>query len=315
MFRKNNMKKDSKIYIAGHKGLVGSAIVRLLEKKGYSNLILRTHKELDLLGQKAVAKFFEQEKPEYVFLAAAKVGGIIANQTYPADFAYSNLQIQNNIIHNAYLSKVKKLLFLGSSCIYPRECPQPIKEEYLLSGPLELTNKAYAISKIAGIIECQSYNKQYGTNFISVMPTNLYGQNDNFDLQTSHVLPAMIRKFDDAKKSGAKEVVMWGTGKAKREFLLVDDLADACIFLMQKYDSSDIINIGTGIDVSIKELAEMTKKTVGFEGKIIWDKTKPDGTPRKLLNVKKLNNLGWKYKTPLEKGLKMTYAWYKENIK
>ncbi|TRZ53868.1 GDP-L-fucose synthase [bacterium] len=309
------MKKDSKIYIAGHKGLVGSAIVRLLEKKGYSNLILRTHKELDLLGQKAVAKFFEQEKPEYVFLAAAKVGGIIANQTYPADFAYSNLQIQNNIIHNAYLSKVKKLLFLGSSCIYPRECPQPIKEEYLLSGPLELTNKAYAISKIAGIIECQSYNKQYGTNFISVMPTNLYGQNDNFDLQTSHVLPAMIRKFDDAKKSGAKEVVMWGTGKAKREFLLVDDLADACIFLMQKYDSSDIINIGTGIDVSIKELAEMTKKTVGFEGKIIWDKTKPDGTPRKLLNVKKLNNLGWKYKTPLEKGLKMTYAWYKENIK
>lgn len=309
------MKKDSKIYVAGHKGLVGSALVRLLEKKGYNNLVLRTRKELDLLDQKAVAKFFEQEKPEYVFLAAAKVGGIIANQTYPADFAYSNLQIQNNIIHNAHLSKVKKLLFLGSSCIYPRECPQPIKEEYLLSGPLEPSNIAYAISKIAGIIECQSYNKQYGTNFISVMPTNLYGQNDNFDLQTSHVLPAMIRKFDDAKKSGAKEVVMWGTGKARREFLLVEDLADACVFLMQKYDSSDIINIGTGIDVSIKELAEMTKKTVGFEGKIVWDKTKPDGTPRKLLSMKKLHSLGWKHKTPLEKGLKTTYAWYRENIK
>jgi len=309
------MKKDSKIYVAGHKGLVGSALVRLLEKKGYNNLVLRTRKELDLLDQKAVAKFFEQEKPEYVFLAAAKVGGIIANQTYPADFAYSNLQIQNNIIHNAHLSKAKKLLFLGSSCIYPRECPQPIKEEYLLSGPLEPSNIAYAISKIAGIIECQSYNKQHGTNFISVMPTNLYGQNDNFDLQTSHVLPAMIRKFDDAKKSGAKEVVMWGTGKVKREFLHVDDLADACFFLMQKYDSSDIINIGTGIDISIKELAEMTKKTVGFEGKIVWDKTKPDGTPRKLLSMKKLHSLGWKHKTPLEKGLKTTYAWYRENIK
>ena len=307
------MKKDSKIYVAGHKGLVGSALVRLLEKKGYNNLVLRTRKELDLLDQKAVAKFFEQEKPEYVFLAAAKVGGIIANQTYPADFAYSNLQIQNNIIHNAHLSKVKKLLFLGSSCIYPRECPQPIKEEYLLSGPLEPSNIAYAISKIAGIIECQSYNKQYGTNFISVMPTNLYGQNDNFDLQTSHVLPAMIRKFNDAKKNGAKEVVLWGSGKVKREFLYVDDLADACIFLMNKYDHSEIVNIGTGKDVSIKELAELVKNVVDFKGKIVWDKTRPDGTPRKWLNVKKINNLGWSYKVPLEKGLKTTYAWYKNN--
>jgi len=307
------MKKDSKIYVAGHKGLVGSALVRLLEKKGYNNLVLRTRKELDLLDQKAVAKFFEQEKPEYVFLAAAKVGGIIANQTYPADFAYSNLQIQNNIIHNAHLSKVKKLLFLGSSCIYPRECPQPIKEEYLLSGPLEPSNIAYAISKIAGIIECQSYNKQYGTNFISVMPTNLYGQNDNFDLQTSHVLPAMIRKFNDAKKNGAKEVVLWGSGKVKREFLYVDDLADACIFLMNKYDHSEIVNIGTGKDVSIKELAELVKNVVDFKGKIVWDKTRPDGIPRKWLNVKKINNLGWSYKVPLEKGLKTTYAWYKNN--
>ena len=307
------MKKDSKIYVAGHNGLVGSAIVRKLQKKGFENLIVRTREELDLCDQKAVSFFFEQEKPEYVFLAAAKVGGIIANQTYPADFIYSNLQIQNNILHNPYLFKVKKLLFLGSSCIYPRDCPQPIKEEYLLSGPLEPTNTAYAIAKIAGIIGCQSYNKQYGTNYISVMPTNLYGQNDNFDLVNSHVLPAMIRKFHEAKESNSKEVILWGRGKVKREFLHVDDLADACVFLMNKYSETSIINIGTGKDVSIKELAELVKKTTKFEGKIVWDKTKPDGTPRKWLSVKKLHDLGWKHKVELESGLKMTYDWFKKN--
>ena len=306
------MKKNSKIFVAGHNGLVGSAIVRLLQKKGYSNLVLRSREELDLCNQQAVKKFFEQEKPEYVFLAAAKVGGIVANQTYPADFAYSNLQIQNNILHNAYLTKVKKLLFLGSSCIYPRDCPQPIKEEYLLTGELEPTNKAYAIAKIAGIVMCESYNKQYGTNFISVMPTNLYGPNDNFDLATSHVLPAMIRKFKEAKDENKKEVMMWGTGKVKREFLHVDDLADACVFLMNKYDGKEIVNIGTGVDVSIKELAELIQKTVGFTGKIVWDKTKPDGTPRKWLDMNKLHKLGWKHKIELEKGLKMTYEWYKK---
>ena len=309
------MKKSSKIYIAGHTGLVGSSIVRLLQKKGYNNLILRTKEELDLCNQLAVKKFFEQEKPEYVFLSAAKVGGIVANQTYPADFIYSNLQIQNNIIHNAHLSKVKKLLFLGSSCIYPRDCPQPIKEEYLLSGPLESTNKAYAIAKIAGIIECQSYNKQFGTNFISVMPTNLYGINDNFDLQNSHVLPAMIRKFHEAKTQNLKEVVLWGTGKVKREFLHVDDLADACFFLMQKYNDSDIVNIGTGVDVTIKDLANLIKKSIKYEGKIIWDKTKPDGTPRKLLDVKKLHKLGWSHKIALDQGIETTYGWYKKNMK
>jgi GDP-L-fucose synthase len=305
------MNKGSKIYVAGHKGLVGSAIVRLLQKKGFNNLVLRTREELDLLDQSAVQKFFDKEKPEYVFLAAAKVGGIIANKTYPADFAYSNIQIQNNIIHRCYLSQVKKLLFLGSSCIYPRDCPQPIKEEYLLSGPLEPSNIAYAVAKISGIIECQSYNKQYGTNFISVMPTNLYGINDNFDLESSHVLPAMMRKFDDAKNNNEKEVVLWGTGKVKREFLHVDDLADACLFLMKNYNDGEIINIGSGIDVSIKELARLVSKTVGFKGKIVWDSDKPDGTPRKWLNVKKLHDLGWKHKITLEKGVKMTYTWYK----
>ena len=308
------MKKSSKIYIAGHTGLVGSSIVRLLQKKGYNNLILRTKEELDLCNQLAVKKFFEQEKPEYVFLSAAKVGGIVANQTYPADFIYSNLQIQNNIIHNAHLSKVKKLLFLGSSCIYPRDCPQPIKEEYLLSGPLESTNKAYAIAKIAGIIECQSYNKQFGTNFISVMPTNLYGINDNFDLQNSHVLPAMIRKFHEAKTQNLKEVVLWGTGKVKREFLHADDLADACFFLMQKYNDSDIVNIGTGVDVTIKDLANLIKKSIKYEGKIIWDKTKPDGTPQKLLDVTKITRLGWGPKTTLHEGIQRTYEWYCQNM-
>lgn len=308
------MKKDSLIYVAGHNGLVGSAIVRELNKKGYKNILTRTRQELDLLDSSAVKNFFEKEKPEYVFLSAAKVGGIVANSTFPAEFIYQNLVIQNNIIHNAYLSKVKKLLFLGSSCIYPKLAKQPIKEEYLLTGTLEETNDAYAIAKIAGIKMCQSYNKQYGTNFISTMPTNLYGKGDNFDLQTSHVIPAMIRKFDDAKNSKAKEVVLWGSGKPKREFLYVDDLAEACVFLMNNYAGSEIINVGTGTDLTIKSLAELIKKIVGFDGKIVWDKTKPDGTPRKLLNVKKINKLGWTAKTGLETGIKKTYLEYKKNI-
>jgi len=307
------MNKNAKIYVAGHLGLVGSALVRRLQKEGYKNLVLRTRKELDLLNAGAVAKFFKTEKPEYVFLAAAKVGGIIANDKYPADFIYENLTIQNNIIHNSYLNNVKKLLFLGSSCIYPKMCPQPIKEEYLLSGYLEKTNQAYSLAKIAGIIECQSYNKQYGTNFISVMPTNLYGPEDSFDLQNGHVLPSMLRKFHEAKKAGIKEIVLWGTGKPKREFLYIDDMADACVFLMNKYDESDIINIGTGSDVSIKELATMAKKITGYDGKIKWDTTKPDGTPRKLLVVKKLHSLGWKHTTPLEKGMRLAYQWFVEN--
>jgi GDP-L-fucose synthase len=307
------MNKDSKIYVAGHRGLVGSALVRNLEKKGYKNLILKTRKELDLLDAVKVASFFKKEKPEYVFLAAAKVGGIMANNTYPADFIYENLTVQNNIIHNSYINGVRKLLFLGSSCIYPRMAPQPIKEEYLLSGPLEPTNKAYAVAKIAGLIMCESYNKQYGTNFISVMPTNLYGPNDNFDLESSHVLPSLIRKFDEAKESNQQEIVMWGTGKAKREFLHADDLADVCVFLMNKYDNPEIINIGTGEDVTIKKLAETIKRITGFNGKIVWDKTKPDGTPRKLLNVSKLHKLGWHHKIELEDGIRSTYEWYKES--
>jgi GDP-L-fucose synthase len=287
-------------------------LVRALKKEGYRNLLLRGRADLDLLNQEAVAEFFAKEKPEYVFLAAAKVGGISANQTYPADFIYGNLMIQNNIIHQAFLHDVKKLLFLGSSCIYPRECPQPIKEEYLLSGPLEETNKAYAVAKIAGIIKCQSYNRQYKTNFISVMPTNLYGPNDNFDLQNSHVLPALLRKFHEAKIRGDREAIVWGTGSAKREFLHVDDLADACLFLMNNYHNNDIINIGTGEDFSIKELAELIKKIVGFSGEIIWDKTKPDGTPRKLLNVSRLHDLGWQHQIELEEGLRSYYRWYLE---
>lgn len=308
-----NMNKNSKIYIAGHNGLVGSAIIRRLQKDGYTNLLLRTHKELELADQRAVAEFFAKEKPEYVFLAAAKVGGIMANQTYPADFIYENLAIQNNLIHQSYLKGVKKLLFLGSSCIYPRLCPQPIKEKYLLSGKLEPTNNAYAIAKIAGIIMCQSYNKQYNTNFISVMPTNLYGQNDNFNLDDSHVLPALIKKFHEAKKNKAKEVAVWGTGNAMREFLHVDDLANACVFLMNSYNDSEIINIGTGEDLPIKKLAELIRNIVGYKGKISWDSTKPDGTPRKLLDVSRLHQLGWKHKINLEKGIKMTYEWYKKN--
>ncbi|MEI8337955.1 MAG: GDP-L-fucose synthase [bacterium] len=308
------MKKDSLIYVAGHNGLVGSAIVRELNKKGYKNILTRTRQELDLQDSLAVKNFFEKEKPEYVFLSAAKVGGIVANSTFPADFIYQNLVIQNNIIHNSYSSGVKKLLFLGSSCIYPKLAKQPIKEEYLLTGALEETNDAYAIAKIAGIKMCQAYNKQYGTNFISIMPTSLYGERDNFDLETSHVIPAMIRKFDDAKNSKAKEVVLWGSGKPKREFLFVDDLAEACVFLMNNYDGSEIVNVGTGTDLTIKSLAELIKKIVSFDGKIVWDKTKPDGTPRKLLSVKKINKLGWKAKTGLEDGIKKTYLEYK-NIK
>jgi GDP-L-fucose synthase len=306
---------NSKIFVAGHNGLVGSAIVRKLKAGGFNNLILKSHSELDLLNQKAVADFFEAEKPEYVFLAAARVGGIAANNAYPAEFIYSNLTIQNNIINSAYLFGVKKLLFLGSSCIYPKNCAQPIKEEYLLSGPLEETNKAYAVAKIAGIIQCQSYNRQYGTNFISAMPTNLYGPNDNFDLQNSHVLPALLRKFHEAKIKGDEETVVWGTGKAKREFLHVDDLADACVFLMSNYNSGEIINVGTGEDVSIKEAAELIGKTVGFKGKIAWDKSKPDGTPRKLLDVSRLAASGWKYKIKFKDGLKSYYEWFLKNNK
>ncbi len=307
------MEKNSKIYVAGHKGLVGSAITRKLQAEGYSNLIFRTFEELDLMDQVATAKFFETEKPEYVFLAAAKVGGIKANDDFRADFIYQNLQVQNNVIYNAYKNGVKKLLFLGSSCIYPRDCPQPIKEEYFMTGPLEKTNDAYAIAKIAGIKMCESFNKQYGTKFISVMPTNLYGPNDNFDLESSHVLPALIQKFHDAKIQNRNEVVMWGTGKARREFLYVDDLADACVYLMNNYSESEIVNIGTGEDIEIAELANLIKEIVGFEGQIAKDLNKPDGTPRKLLDVSKLHSLGWKHKTSLEDGIKKTYSWFLEN--
>lgn len=309
------MKKNSKIYIAGHHGLVGSALVRNLQSQGYTNLILKSRNELDLLDAKAVSDFFVQEKPEYIFLAAAKVGGIQANNIYPAEFIFQNLQIQNNIINNAYLNKTKKLLFLGSSCIYPRDCAQPIKEEYLLTGPLEKTNEAYAIAKIAGIKMCESYNKQYGTKFISVMPTNLYGPNDNFDLESSHVLPALLRKFHDAKLENKKEVVMWGTGSPMREFLHVDDLADACIHLMNNYEGNEIINIGTGEDIAIKNLSLLIKETVGYDGEIINDTTKPDGTPRKLLDVSKLHSLGWHHKVSLEEGLKKTYDWFLKDQK
>lgn len=307
------MKKKSKIYVAGHQGLVGSALVRNLVKQGYKNLTLKTRRKLNLLDVNKVKKFLALEKPEYVFLAAAKVGGIMANNAYPAQFIYENLQIQNNIIHESYLHQVKKLLFLGSSCVYPKLCPQPIKEEYLLSGYLEPTNEPYAIAKIAGIKMCQSYNRQYGTNFISVMPTNLYGINDNFDLNNSHVLPALIRKFHEAKINKNKEVVLWGTGKPRREFLFVDDLADACIFLMNHYDNSGIVNIGTGEDIAIKELAEEIKKITGFNGKIIWDKSKPDGTPKKQLNVSRLHRLGWHHKTKLLDGVKIVYRWFLNN--
>jgi GDP-L-fucose synthase len=304
------MTPDSKIYIAGHRGLVGTSILRLLKKRGYKNLVTRTSKQLDLRDQKATKKFFEKEKPEYVILAAAIAGGIYANDTYPVDFLQDNLQIQTNIISNAYKSGAKKLLFLGSSCIYPRDCPQPMKEEYLLTGPLEKTNEWYAIAKITGIKLCQAYRKQYGFNAINAMPTNLYGPNDNFDLKTSHVLPALIRKFHEAKINNQPEVIIWGTGTPRREFLYIDDLADACLFLMQNYNGEEIINIGTGEDLTIKELAELIGDIVGHDGELNFDTGKPDGTLRKLQDVTKLNNLGWKYKTSLKKGIKSTYRWY-----
>jgi len=346
------MQKDSKIYIAGHRGMVGSAIVKSLKQKGYTNLLYRTHQELDLTNQQAVAAFFEQERPEYVFLAAAKVGGIIANNTYRADFIYENLQIQNNVIHQSYLGGVKKLLFLGSTCIYPRNCPQPMKEEYLLTSELEYTNEPYAIAKIAGIKMCESYNLQYGTNFISVMPTNLYGINDNFDLKTSHVLPALIRKMHLAKclfegndtyvmkdlnatsmeeaKSYLSQwgvqkdrVEIWGSGKPKREFMYVDDMADACIFLMERVNFDDIcdssqkeirnthINIGTGEEISIEALANLVRDVVGYQGELYFNTEKPDGTPLKLTDPTELHRLGWRHRIGLEEGIKKVYRWYK----
>jgi len=316
------MQKNSKIYIAGHRGLVGSAIVKNLEAKGYSNLIYRTHKELDLLNQEEVETFFEIEKPEYVILAAAKVGGIVANNTYRADFIYENLQIQNNVIHQAYVHKVEKLLFLGSTCIYPKNAPQPMPEDSLLTSPLEYTNEPYAIAKIAGIKMCESYNLQYGTNFISVMPTNLYGPNDNFDLETSHVLPALLRKMHEAKINNTPKVEIWGSGKPRREFLYSEDMADACVFLLESRDFKDTylkdekeirnthINIGTGVDISIRELAETIKKIVRYDGELYFNDTKPDGTMVKLTDSSKLHGLGWEHKVELQEGIEMIYKWY-----
>ena len=300
------MKKDSKIYVAGHNGMVGNAIVRNLMNSGYNNIVTRSRTQLDLTNQNQVKYFFENEKPEYVFLAAAKVGGIKSNNDFKGDFIYQNLMIQTNIIQSSYESGVKKLLFLGSSCIYPKLSPQPIKEEYLLSGYLEPTNDAYSIAKIAGIKMCQSFNQQYGTNFISVMPTNLYGPNDNYDLITSHVFPALIRKFHEAKINNT-DVIVWGSGNPKREFLYVDDLADACIFLMNNYDESDIVNIGTGEDISIRDISYLIMETIGKKCDIIFDTTQPDGTLRKLLDVSKLHELGWRHKTSLYDGIKLAY--------
>jgi GDP-L-fucose synthase len=304
------MELNSKIYVAGHNGMVGSAIIRWLKDKGYQNLIYKNSKELNLMRQQDVEDFFEVEKPEYVFLAAAKVGGIHANNTFPAEFIYNNIMIESNIIHSAYKYGVKKLLFLGSSCIYPKFSEQPIKEEYLLTGTLEPTNEAYAIAKITGIELCKFYRRQYGVDFISAMPTNLYGINDNFDLNTSHVLPALIRKIHEAKITNQKEVIMWGTGKPKREFLYVDDLADACLFLMEHYSDELHVNVGTGEDIEIRELTYLIKNIIGYEGDIVSDLSKPDGTPRKLLDVSKLHQLGWKHKVSLEKGIRNVYEWY-----
>lgn len=308
------MNKNSKIYVAGHRGMVGSAIVRRLEKDGFTNIVTRTSKELDLRNQQAVADFFAKEKPEYVFLAAAKVGGIVANNTYRADFIYENMMIQSNIIHHAHLNNVQKLLFLGSSCIYPKMAPQPLKEDYLLTGLLEPTNEPYAIAKIAGIKMCDAYRSQYGCNFISVMPTNLYGPNDNYDLNNSHVLPALIRKFHTAKKENKPEVEIWGTGSPLREFLHADDLADACFYLMQNYNEPGLVNIGVGEDISIKDLALLVKKIVGFNGELKFDTSKPDGTPRKLMDVSKLHSFGWKHKINLEEGITAVYAEVKEKL-
>jgi len=314
------MQHDSKIYVAGHRGLVGSALMRQLQANGYHNLVTRTHAELDLTDQAAVRDFFAEEKPEYVFLAAAKVGGIHANNTYPAEFIHQNLAIQTHIIHESWRNNVKRLLFLGSSCIYPRDCPQPMKEEYLLTGPLEATNRPYALAKIAGIEMCGSYNRQYGTHYLAAMPTNLYGPGDNYDLQNSHVLPALIRKMHEAKLRGDTEVVVWGTGTPRREFLFSDDMADACVYLMNlpderflsllKEDIAPLVNVGCGEDQSIRELAELVKSVVGFGGELLFDTSKPDGTPRKLLDVDKLARLGWNVKTQLQDGIKLAYTDY-----
>ena len=309
-----DIQKSDKIYVAGHRGLVGSAIVRSLDRQGYHNVIGRTHKELDLLDQAAVRAFFEQEKPEVVVLAAAKVGGINANNTAPADFAYENMQIQCNVIKCSHDYQVKKLLFLGSTCIYPKMAPQPIPENALLTGPLEETNEAYAIAKIAGLEMCKFFKRQYGDHFISCMPTNLYGPYDNYDLQGSHVLPAMIRKFHEAKVGGADHVELWGTGTPLREFLYVDDMADACVYLLEHYDGEQHVNIGTGKEITIKELAELVQRAVGYEGRIVWNSDMPDGTPRKLTDVTKLHEMGFMHKVELEEGVKKAYDWFKENV-
>ena len=306
----NTLNKNSKIYVAGHRGMVGSAIVRRLKAGGYSNIVTRTHADLDLTNQAAVNEFFQEEKPEYVFIAAAKVGGIHANNTYRAEFIYQNLMIEANIIHAAWMAGVERLLFLGSSCIYPRECPQPIKEEYLLTGPLEKTNEPYALAKIAGINLCESYNRQYGTQYISVMPTNLYGPNDNYDLNNSHVLPALIRKTHEAMSLNHEELVVWGSGQPRREFLYVDDMADACVFIMESNVTESIINIGTGEDITINDLAKLVMNIVGFKGKIVFDSSKPDGTPRKLLNVEKMKQWGWQSKFSLHAGISFAYKDY-----
>lgn len=310
----SSMEKDSKIYVAGHRGMVGSAIVRKLRSEGYHQIIERTSAQLDLRNQQDVLDFFEKEKPDYVFLAAAKVGGILANNQYRAEFLYDNLIIEANVIHAAHLSKVKKLMFLGSSCIYPKFAPQPMKEEYLLTGSLEPTNEPYAIAKIAGIKLCETYRDQYGDDFISVMPTNLYGPNDNYDLKNSHVLPALIRKFHEASVSGKSSVEIWGTGSPRREFLHSDDLADACLFLMKNYSDKGIVNIGTGEDISIKDLALLVKKVVGFKGELDFDTSKPDGTPRKLMDVSRLHAFGWKHQIDLESGIRSVYDQYKLNL-
>ena len=311
------MKPDSKIYIAGHRGLVGSAIMRRLGAGGYRNVITRSHAELDLIDQSAVNAFIDKERPEYVFLAAAKVGGINANNTYPADFIYQNLMIESNIVHASYRHGVKKLMFLGSSCIYPKHAPQPMKEEYLLTGTLEPTNEPYAIAKIVGIKMCAGYNRQYATNFMSAMPTNLYGPEDNYDLKNSHVLPALVRKTHEAKAQGVEDVLVWGSGTPKREFLYSDDLADACVFLMERYNASDIgefVNIGAGKEITIRELAELVADVIGFRGRLVFDSTKPDGSPRKLLDVSRLQALGWEARTGFREGIMKVYADYLQNI-
>ena len=307
------MDKKSKIYVAGHRGLVGSAIVRILQQEGFTNLVMATSKELDLREQAAVREFFAAERPDYVFLAAARVGGILANNSYPADFIYQNLMIEANVIESARLSGVQKLLCLGSTCIYPKMAPQPLKEEYLLTGPLEPTNEWYAVAKIAGIKLCQAYQRQYGSKFISAMPTNLYGPEDNFDLESSHVMPALIRKFHEARVANAPTVTVWGSGRPLREFLHVDDCASACLFLMQNYEGEDIVNIGVGEDITIARLAEIVGAVVGYAGEIVYDSSKPDGTPRKLVDVTRINGLGWCASIGLEDGVRSTYQWYLEN--